>query len=98
LYVVPAQEPQKYWTVGDGYIEGVLVDEPHNMAVAWSPWGIVAFSDTAVPLDVPVGADGFRSMHIDSRTLVGEAYLPERSAFVPFRLDIIAGNIGYSAP
>ncbi len=97
LYVVPAQAPEKYWAVGDGFIEGVLAAEPHSMAAAWSPWGVVVFSDTSVSFDVPVGADGFRSMHIETRFLFGEAYLPERSGFVPFRLDILDGDISYGA-
>ncbi len=67
--------------------------EPYGLAVAWDAWGITVLSATSVSADVPVGADGFRSMHIEGRFLVGEAYLPEKSGFVPFRLDILAGDM-----
>ena len=97
LYVVPVQEPDKYWTVGDGYIEGVLVAEPYGIAVAWDAWGVTVFSGASVSFEVPVCADGFRAMYIESRLLVGEAYLPERSGFVPFRLDILNGDTSYGA-
>lgn len=95
LYVVPVQKPEKYWTIGEGYIEGILVAEQYSMAVAWDPWGIEVFSGTSVSFDVPVGANGFRSMHLVNQFLVGEAYLPERSGFVPFRLNILDGDLRY---